>query len=41
MGPVFHPGTTGKNTWAKVKKRSRPIVLKIFEAELHEAVGGG
>jgi hypothetical protein len=40
-GPVFHPGTSGKNTWGKVRKRSRPLVLKIFADALHEAVGGG
>jgi hypothetical protein len=40
-GPVFHGGTGGKNTWAKVRKRSRPLVVKIFAAELHKAVAGG
>jgi hypothetical protein len=38
MGPVFHPGTSGKNTWAKVKKRSKPLVVKIYRDMLHEAV---
>lgn len=40
-GPVYHPGTSGQNSWAKVKKRSRPIVVKIFRDALHEAVSGG
>jgi hypothetical protein len=41
MGPVFHPGTTGKGTWTKVRTRSRPLVLKIYRDMLHEAVNGG
>jgi len=41
MGPVFHPGSPPKGTWTRVRKRSRPLVLKIFRDELHKAVSGG
>jgi hypothetical protein len=40
-GPVFHPGTSPKGTWQKVRRRSKPLVLKIFADALHEAVSGG
>jgi hypothetical protein len=39
-GPVFHPGSRPKRAWTKVRKRSRPLVLKIFEKELREALHG-
>ena len=37
-GPVFHPGTPGKNAWTNVVIRSKPVVTRIFADALDEAV---